>query len=213
MSQKKEKYARNMEKRVGKLEDRVDKMDTELTAHAIRLYNIEDDLAVYNAAMSAREEKRIRAELAAKREARNEKREQERIHAKRVTLAVLFGLLAILVLIIMARAADANRAEDLAPTPHRVGDCFGGPRPGIIHSGVHARVHGVGGSAGGCAGLGVAGGRATGPWLLFPGGPHAIRIPGIYEAVLRGIRLPLPPGPGCCRLGNAWAVQYGRRGR
>ena len=89
MSQKKEKYARSMEKRVGKLEDRVDKMDTELTAHAIRLYNIEDDLAVYNAAMSAREEKRIRAELAAKREARNEKREQERIHAKRVTLAVL----------------------------------------------------------------------------------------------------------------------------
>lgn len=117
MSQKKEKYARSMEKRVGKLEDRVDKMDTELTAHAIRLYNIEDDLAVYNAAMSAREEKRIRAELAAKREARNEKREQERIHAKRVTLAVLFGLLAILVMIIMARAADANRAEDLAPTP------------------------------------------------------------------------------------------------
>lgn len=53
MSQKKEKYARSMEKRVGKLEDRVDKMDTELTAHAIRLYNIEDDLAVYNAAMSA----------------------------------------------------------------------------------------------------------------------------------------------------------------
>ena len=70
MSQKKEKYARSMEKRVGKLEDRVDKMDTELTAHAIRLYNIEDDLAVYNAAMSAREEKRIRAELAAKREAK-----------------------------------------------------------------------------------------------------------------------------------------------
>lgn len=117
MSQKKEKYARRMERRVSNLEERVEKMDMELTSHAIRICNIEDDLAVYNAAMVAKEEKRIRAELDAKREARNEKRERDRIRKKRVAIAAVFVLLVAAAMIAMVKSLAPEEWAEVPASP------------------------------------------------------------------------------------------------
>ena len=55
MSQKGEKYARRMERRVDKLEQDVAAITTEQTTQGVRISAVEDDLAVYRAAVSARE--------------------------------------------------------------------------------------------------------------------------------------------------------------
>ena len=63
MSQKGEKYARRMERRVDKLEQDVTAITTEQTTQGVRISAVEDDLAVYRAAVSARELKQAAAEI------------------------------------------------------------------------------------------------------------------------------------------------------
>lgn len=65
MSQKGEKYARRMERRVDKLEQDVAAITTEQTTQGVRISAVEDDLAVYRAAVSARELKQAAAEVKA----------------------------------------------------------------------------------------------------------------------------------------------------
>lgn len=65
MSQKGEKYARRMERRVDKLEQDVAAITTEQTTQGVRISAVEDDLAVYRAAVSARELKQAAAEIKA----------------------------------------------------------------------------------------------------------------------------------------------------
>ena len=50
MSQRSEKYARNMERRVDKLEQAVGQIAAEQTCQRIHISVLEDDLAVYRAA-------------------------------------------------------------------------------------------------------------------------------------------------------------------
>ena len=66
MSQKGEKYARRMERRVDKLEQDVAAITTEQTTQGVRISAVEDDLAVYRAAVSARELKQAAAEVKAR---------------------------------------------------------------------------------------------------------------------------------------------------
>ena len=70
MSQKGEKYARRMERRVDKLEQDVAAITTEQTTQGVRISAVEDDLAVYRAAVSARELKQAAAEIKAAKERR-----------------------------------------------------------------------------------------------------------------------------------------------
>ena len=55
MSQRSEKYARNMERRVGKLEQAVGQITAEQTRQNIHISVLEDDLAVYRAAVAERD--------------------------------------------------------------------------------------------------------------------------------------------------------------
>ena len=66
MSQKGEKYARRMERRVDKLEQDMAAITTEQTTQGVRISAVEDDLAVYRAAVSARELKQAAAEVKAR---------------------------------------------------------------------------------------------------------------------------------------------------
>ena len=70
MSQKGEKYARRMERCVDKLEQDVAAITTEQTTQGVRISAVEDDLAVYRAAVSARELKQAAAEIKAAKERR-----------------------------------------------------------------------------------------------------------------------------------------------
>ena len=55
MSQRSEKYARNMERRVGKLERTVEQITTEQVRQSSHISVLEDDLAVYRAAVAERD--------------------------------------------------------------------------------------------------------------------------------------------------------------
>lgn len=110
MSQKKEKYARAMGRRVDKLEERVDKIDSTQTKHETRISEMEDDLAVYKAAMKVKAEKVAREELEARKQDRTKERER-RQHRNRRLGFVLILLLAALGVIIAARAYEAEQAE------------------------------------------------------------------------------------------------------
>ena len=55
MSQRSEKYARNMERRVDKLEQAVGQITAEQTRQNIHISVLEDDLAVYRAAVAERD--------------------------------------------------------------------------------------------------------------------------------------------------------------
>lgn len=115
MSQRAEKYARRMERRVDKLEKQVAEIGTEQTHQGIMISALEDDLAVYRAEVSAREYKRAAADVEVARKARAEKQERERRRNKIVARIVFCTLLAILAAIIVARAhAGATIEEALA---------------------------------------------------------------------------------------------------
>ena len=114
MSQKKEKYARAMGRRVDKLEERVDKIDGTQAKHETRISEMEDDLAVYKAAMRAKAGKVARDELEARKQDRIKERERKQRRNRRLGF-VLILLLAALGAIIAARAYEAERAE-FAPT-------------------------------------------------------------------------------------------------
>ena len=115
MSQKGEKYARRMERRVDKLEQDVAAITTEQTAQGVRISAMEDDLAVYKAAVSARELKQAAAEVEAakkRREARAAERER-RIHKQNMILAFIAMVLFIAVCAVVAvKAYDGGQPQE-----------------------------------------------------------------------------------------------------
>lgn len=115
MSQKGEKYARRMERRVDKLEQDVAAITTEQTAQGVRISAMEDDLAVYKAAVSARELKQAAAEVKAakeRREARAAERER-RIHKQNMILAFIATVLFIAVCAVVAvKAYDGGQPQE-----------------------------------------------------------------------------------------------------
>ena len=78
MSQRSEKYARSMEWRVGALEERMDKTETNATQTGTRLGILEDDLAVYKAAMACKQARQNREAVAERVQAHRLQRELER---------------------------------------------------------------------------------------------------------------------------------------
>lgn len=115
MSQKGEKYARRMERRVDKLEQDVAAITTEQTAQGVRISAMEDDLAVYKAAVSARELKQAAAEVKAakkRRETRAAERER-RIHKQNMILAFIAMVLFIAVCAVVAvKAYDGGQPQE-----------------------------------------------------------------------------------------------------
>ena len=115
MSQKGEKYARRMERRVDKLEQDVAAITTEQTAQGVRISAMEDDLAVYKAAVSARELKQAAEEVKAakkRREARAAERER-RIHKQNMILAFIAMVLFIAVCAVVAvKAYDGGQPQE-----------------------------------------------------------------------------------------------------
>lgn len=115
MSQKGEKYARRMERRVDKLEQDVAAITTEQTAQGVRISTMEDDLAVYKAAVSARELKQAAEEVKAakkRREARAAERER-RIHKQNMILAFIAMVLFIAVCAVVAvKAYDGGQPQE-----------------------------------------------------------------------------------------------------
>ena len=85
MSQKGEKYARRMERRVDKLEQDVAAITTEQTTQGVRISAVEDDLAVSRAAVSARELKQAAAEIKAAKERRTARAAERERKARRRT--------------------------------------------------------------------------------------------------------------------------------
>lgn len=130
MSQRSEKYARNMDRRVSALEEQMQYIDAKANNQGLRLSYVEDDLAVYKAAVTAREAKKQREAITAERQAR--KRPGRHLDCKRRSLhgvqagvVVLAVLGAVLCMIIVARAVvvdtvDATSAAAVkspAPSP------------------------------------------------------------------------------------------------
>lgn len=117
MSQKGEKYARRMERRVDKLEQDVAAITAEQTAQGVRISTMEDDLAVYKAAVSARELKQAAEEVKAakkRREARAVERER-RIHKQNMILAFIAMVLFIAVCAVVAvKAYDGGQPQEPA---------------------------------------------------------------------------------------------------
>lgn len=114
MSQRSEKYARNMERRVGKLERAVDKIATEQTSQGIHISELEDDLAVYRAAVAERDLKEARSkvqERQQRREAEAARRENTRTLA---VLAVLAALTVAVLALIGCRVSAAERDKQAA---------------------------------------------------------------------------------------------------
>ena len=90
MSQKGEKYARRMERRVDKLEQDVAAITTEQTTQGVRISAVEDDLAVYRAAVSARELKQAAAEIKAAKERRTARAAERERKARRRNKVLAF---------------------------------------------------------------------------------------------------------------------------
>ena len=105
MSQRSEKYARRIERRVERLEEAVDSVKTEQTAQGARIAGIEDDLAVYRAAKAEHSRRAMREK------ARREQRELERRRARaetalRVGICVVLAVFAMAAALIMAAGAE-----------------------------------------------------------------------------------------------------------
>ena len=105
MSQRSEKYARRIERRVERLEEAVDSVKTEQTAQGARIAGIEDDLAVYRAAKAEHSRKAMREK------ARREQQELERRRARaetalRVGICVVLAAFAMAAALVMAAGAE-----------------------------------------------------------------------------------------------------------
>ena len=219
MSQKGEKYARRMERRVDKLEQDVAAITTEQTTQGVRISAVEDDLAVYRAAVSARELKQAAAEIKAAKERRTARAAERERKARRRNKVLAFIALALFVAVCVVMVAKAYSEEPAAePAAQRrdnavgaaVVAALGGPGGNPAH-GITVHRGGGGGIHGGPAGNGKDRGGAAGAGLFLPGGSNAIRMAGLHEDVLRGIRLPLSSGPGGGTDGKQF--RHGRRGR
>lgn len=130
MSQRSEKYARNMERRVEKLERTMGEITVKQTQQSIQISELWDDLAVYRAAVAERDMREARRKA---QERRQQRREAEAVRHKNtrdmVLLAVLAALtLAVLVLIgcrIFAAERDkqATASPFASPATHTVTVC------------------------------------------------------------------------------------------
>ena len=114
MSQKGEKYARRMERRVDKLEQDVAAITTEQTTRGVRISAVEDDLAVYRAAVSARELKQAAAEVKAAKERRTARAAERERKARRRNKVLAFIALALFVAVCVVMAAKAYSEEPAA---------------------------------------------------------------------------------------------------
>ena len=124
MSQRAEKYARNMERRTGALEERADKLEGwadftrgELRNCGRRLQQIEADMAHTRAMHYNEVDVRRQGELHAVQENRRKRREIERDLERQRRGMVLALLLAIIALIVAVKATGTERApETVKPT-------------------------------------------------------------------------------------------------
>lgn len=114
MSQKGEKYARRMERRVDKLEQDVAAITTEQTTQGVRISAVEDDLAVYRAAVSARELKQAAAEVKAAKERRTARAAERERKARRRNKVLAFIALALFVAVCVVMVAKAYNEEPAA---------------------------------------------------------------------------------------------------
>ena len=114
MSQKGEKYARRMERRVDKLEQDVAAITTEQTTQGVRISAVEDDLAVYRAAVSARELKQAAAESKAAKERRTARAAERERKARRRNKVLAFIALALFVAVCVVMVAKAYSEEPAA---------------------------------------------------------------------------------------------------
>lgn len=114
MSQKGEKYARRMERRVDKLEQDVAAITTEQTTQGVWISAVEDDLAVYRAAVSARELKQAAAEIKAAKERRTARAAERERKASRRNKVLAFIALALFVAVCVVMVAKAYSEEPAA---------------------------------------------------------------------------------------------------
>ena len=114
MSQKGEKYARRMERRVDKLEQDVAAITTEQATQGVRISAVEDDLAVYRAAVSARELKQAAAEVKAAKERRTARAAERERKARRRNKVLAFIALALFVAVCVVMVAKAYSEEPAA---------------------------------------------------------------------------------------------------
>lgn len=114
MSQKGEKYARRMERRVDKLEQDVAAITTEQTTQGVRISAVEDDLAVYRAAVSARELKQAAAEVKTAKERRTARAAERERKARRRNKVLAFIALALFVAVCVVMVAKAYSEEPAA---------------------------------------------------------------------------------------------------
>lgn len=207
MSQKGEKYARRMERRVDKLEQDVAAITTEQTTQGVRISAVEDDLAVYRAAVSARELKQAAAEIKAAKERRTARAAERERKARRRNKVLAFIALALFVAVCVVMVAKAYSEEPAAEPA--------APEASAAPAANPAR------------GTAVHRGQRKNTWrtrrkrkrsrrrcwrrVISPCGSYALRMAGLHEDVLRGIRLPLSSGPGGGTDGKQF--RHGRRGR
>lgn len=124
MSQRAEKYARNMERRTGALEDRADRLEEsrdkigrKLGEYGHRLAMIESDISHATALHENEVEVRRRGEAHTVQENRRQRREIERAMDRQRRGMVLALLLAIIALIVAVKATGTERApETVQPT-------------------------------------------------------------------------------------------------
>lgn len=125
MSQRKEKYARTMERRTGALEERADKLEEsrdrigrKLGEYGRRLQVIEMETNHTRAMHDNEVDVRRRGELHATQENRRQRREIERVIARQGVVILLALVLAVAALIVavMAKGSKAPAAATIQPT-------------------------------------------------------------------------------------------------
>lgn len=131
MSQRAEKYARNMERRVDKLEDQAgrleesrDKIGRKLGEYGHRLAMIESDISRAAALHDDEVEVRRRGEVHAVQDSRRPRREIERAMDRQRAVPVIALGLAIVALILAAMAMDASREAREAAKAERAAVIF-----------------------------------------------------------------------------------------
>lgn len=118
MSQRSEKYARNMERRVGKLERTVEQITTEQVRQSSHISVLEDDLAVYRAAVAERDLREARRKTQEQRQQRREAEAARRKNTRTLAmLAVLVALAVALLALIGCRVSAAERDKQAAAAP------------------------------------------------------------------------------------------------
>lgn len=118
MSQRSEKYARNMERRVGKPERTVEQITTEQVRQGSHISVLEDDLAVYRAAVAERDLREARRKTQEQRQQRREAEATRRKNARTLAmLAVLVALAVVLLALIGCRVSAAERDKQAAAAP------------------------------------------------------------------------------------------------